>query len=531
MTTINNISGVQLLEGTDEYEKRYQQFATSTFESENRMRPALIVYPKNKDDIATVIKHARVHKIAVAIRTGGNQYSGASSTSAPNIQLDLKTAFQGPNDRSIFEVNGQPFVRTSVSWSLGEFQAFIAPYGLFTSHGQCIDVRLGGHIQTGGWGQALRSFGLFGDQVNSIEIVDHEGNFVTVTPSSDKELFSAILGGSPGNFGVITHFTVKVYRDVEYEGARGLKSLFWYTPKTLKRLLDIAAEMADNENLERNYDYCVTVFSDTNKVFDAIPPELDTVMRQEFPQYYGEDGRPNAPRLIVVYASWVPFSKTDKCNNLWFERIREDSVLNLPVQTLPMSEHMYNWIFPLDREFDFPYIKNIHVTQSKSLVADEWAQWATDRVDAIVKPDNKCWLCAQFQPCGSKNSRYRLNGDRNTSSYSWRDSTLLTTMDLYHDPASKQIAENWQAINDQEGIGPNGKFCKEDRRLLWGSCGSFDLDANWKLYFEDEAKYNGLKKVRARADPNGVFTPNTFSVARDGIRTRGSSVSSHSSRL
>ncbi|KAF3928449.1 hypothetical protein ABW20_dc0102952 [Dactylellina cionopaga] len=530
MATIKNVSGEQYIIGTEEYEKLYQQFATSSFESENRMRPALIVTPKNKHDVATVLKHAKSHNIAVAIRTGGNQYSGASSTFAPNIQLDLKTSFQSPSDRFIFEENGQLFVRTSVSWSLGGFHSYLGQYGLFVAHGQCMDVCLGGHVQTGGWGQLQRSFGLFGDHVTSLEIVDYRGEFVTVTRASDKDLFSAILGGSPGNFGVITHFTFKVYRDADYQGARGLKSMFWYDPKTLERLLDISAEMSDNEDLPRNYDYCVTIMSDTNKVFDCIP-ELDPLMRQEFPQFYGKDGRPNPPSLIVVFAQWVPFSENDKCDESWFERIREGSVFNLPVQTLPMSQLVANWIFPIDREFDFPYIKNVQVTNSKSLVADGWAHWATERIDAIVSPDNRCWLSAQFQCLGGKGSKFRTNGSNGTS-YSWRDSTLLTTFDLYYDHDKKQVAKDWQATNQQQGIGPNGKFCKEDRRVLWGSHGSFDLDANWKLYHETEAKYNKLKQVRTRADPDGIFTPNTFSVGRDtdGFRAGGSNTS-HSSRL
>ncbi|KAJ6259820.1 hypothetical protein Dda_5462 [Drechslerella dactyloides] len=477
MATINGVAGEQYLKGTDDYEKHYQQFATSSFESEDRMRPALIVKPKNKADIATVLKYAKSHHIAVAIRTGGNQYSGASSTPAPNIQLDLKTTFKGPSDRCIFEKDGQPFIRTSVSWGLGEFQAFLAQYGLFVAHGQCIGVHLGGHVQTGGWGQLQRSFGLFGDHVTCIEIVNYQGESIDVTPESDRDLFSAILGGSPGNFGVITHITVKLYRDADYQGSRGLKSLFWYDPKILERLLNIVAEMADNDNLERNYDLCVTIMSSTNKCLDAIG-ELDPIMRQSYPHFYGEDGRPNAPRLIVVFAQWVPFSENDKCDEAWFERIREGSVFNLPVQTLPMSQHVANWIFPLDREFDFPYIKNIQVTKSRSLVADGWASWQTERIDSIVKPtDNKCWVSAQWQVIGGKHSKFTSSRGNGTS-YSWRDSTLLTTMDLYHHPDQKQVAKAWQAINYQEGIGPNGKFSKEDRRLLWGSYVSLKLKAS-----------------------------------------------------
>lgn len=174
-----------------------------------------------------------------------------------------------------------------------------------------MNVHLGGHVQTGGYGQLGRSFGLFGDHVISLEIVDHEGTIKEVTRENDKDLFYAILGGSPGNLCVITHFTIKVHRDQDYIGSRGVKSLYWYDPKTLERLVDILVEMSDDENFPRNYDYCVSVLSSSNKLLDWFP-EIDGKMKREHPEIYGDDGLPFWPRMIVVYAQWVPFAKTDR---------------------------------------------------------------------------------------------------------------------------------------------------------------------------------------------------------------------------
>lgn len=50
--------------------------------------------------------------------------------------------------------------------------------------------------------------------------------------------------------------------------------------------------------------------------------------------------------------------------------------------------------------------------------------------------------------------------------------------------------------------------------MLWGSYGSFDLDSVWDTYYDDRAKYEMLGRARKMADPDGVFTPNTFSVKR-----------------
>ncbi|KAH6680928.1 putative FAD-linked oxidoreductase [Halenospora varia] len=513
MATINGVTGNQYTKDTNGYEDAKYQYATSSYATEHRLEPELIVYPTNKNDIALALKYAKSQKVAVAIRTGGHQYSGASSTVAPNIQLNLSTTFRGPDDRRIFEADGQIFVRTSVSWSLGEFNKYLGQHQLFVPHGQCINVHLGGHVQTGGYGQLGRSFGLFGDHVVSLEIVDHEGNIKEVTTATDKELFSAILGGSPGNLGVITHITIKVYRDQDYLGSRGLKSLYWYNPETLRGLLDILVEMSDDDNFSRNYDYCVSVISSSNELLSWVP-DVDERMRVEHPEIYGKDGNPFWPRMIIVYAQWVPFAKTDVCDMGWFNRIRQHSLFDLPVKTKPMSELTAEWLFRNVREFDHPYVKSTHVTNSKTLATDGWASWVSERIDAIVKPEeNRCWLSAQFQCFGGKNSKFTTNAGNGTS-YSWRDTTICATLDCFYGPGQKQTAEDWHAINDQEAIGPNGKFSKQDRRVLWGSYGSYDLDASWSYYYEDRAKYDRLRKARSVADPDGVFTPNTFCVAR-----------------
>lgn len=248
MATITGISGAQFTPGTKSYDSQKYQYASSSHEADHHMNPGLIVQPRNKDDIALTLKYAKAQGKTVAIRTGGHQYSGASSTSTSNIQLDLKHTFRGVDDRAIFEKDGRTFVRTSVSWDLGAFNAWLTKNEVFVPHGQCTDVHLGGHVQTGGYGQLIRSFGLLGDHVVSLELVDHEGKAKEVTRASDPELFFALLGGSPGNLGVLTHFTLEVHRDADYEGARGLKALYWYDPKTVKRLLDIMVEMSDDEN-------------------------------------------------------------------------------------------------------------------------------------------------------------------------------------------------------------------------------------------------------------------------------------------
>ena len=511
---IEDITGRQIEPGSPDYEKFQLQYATSSYTDENRMSPALLIQPTSKEDIALTLKYAKARKIAVAVRTGGHQYCGASSTSAPNIQLDLRFSFRGPDDRKLFtSLDGKTtYVRTSVSWSLGDFNAWMGENEVFVPHGQCVNVHLGGHVQTGGYGQLGRSFGLFGDHVVSIEYVDHNSDFKEVTRTSDPEMFHAFLGGSPGNLGVITHFTVEVHRDKDYVGSRGLKALYWYKPKTLQRLLTLLATMSDNPDFPRNYDFCISVLSSTFHL-PSLFPEADHFEEDEYPEVF-KDGKRFWPPIIAVYAQWVPFSPNDRPDDNWFKEISKGAVLP-KVKIEPMSKLTARWIFRFDREFNLPYIKSTHLTNSTTLIKDKWPEWLTNRINDLIQPSNGCYISAQIQNYGGKLSKFTTNADNGTA-YSWReDSTICCTLDaFYKGENARKTATKWHNRNEAEGIGANGVFSKQDRRVLWGSFGEFDLDSVWHTYFESKEKYERLRAARREADPDGVLTPNTFCVKR-----------------
>ncbi|KAJ7037301.1 hypothetical protein C8F04DRAFT_1232721 [Mycena alexandri] len=470
MATIAGLTGNQYLPGTTEYVTNKYQYATSTHIVDHDMNPGLIVEPRGKDDIKKVIAFAKANKKAIAIRTGGHQYSGASSTGPENIQLSLSHTFKTPDNCVYFEKGDKSFVRTS-----------------------CTHVHLGGHVQTGGYGQLGRSFGLFGDHVFSLEIIDHDGQEKEITRSSDPDLFFAWLGGSPGNLGVLTHFSIEVYRDADYRGARGLRAVHGYSTDKMRELLVQLAEMSDDENFPRNYDLCISVLSADFDIPGLIHG-LDEQMREEHPEIFGVDPL-KKKGFLAAHDRRVCAPDME-----WFERLKAGAYAPCDVEEKPISKLTAQWIFRNTREFDHPY--------------DGWVDWAVRRMDEVVGSDgNGQWLSAQLQSFGGKHSMFMKNAGNGTS-YSWRDSTMCMVVDNFHLPEKKEAAEAWEATNDEEGIGAQGIFSKEDRRALWGSFGSFDLDSVWNTYHENRPKYERLMEARKRADPDGVFTPNTFCVKR-----------------
>lgn len=94
--------------------------------------------------------------------------------------------------------------------------------------------------------------------------------------------------------------------------------------------------------------------------------------------------------------------------------------------------------------------------------------------------------------------------------HSWRDSTIVWVSDFFYKPSAKEHAEKWHEDNDKEAH--NGNFSKQDKRVLWGSYGSYNMGDCWKAYYDSHDKYEKLCNTKKLIDPENVFTPNTFCV-------------------
>ncbi|KAF3152068.1 hypothetical protein TWF594_005822 [Orbilia oligospora] len=161
---IEDLEGMQYpRDGTELQQKDYayfnQQYATSSHQKDHYMNPSLIVQPKGDHNII---------KIWCIV------------TSGKNIQIDLTNTYK---DMMVFNPTGlanKTYVYAGVSNRLKDFNAYLTYNKLFVPHGFCAYVCVGGHAQTGGYGQLSRSFGLFGDHVRLIRMVDYNGAIIKI---------------------------------------------------------------------------------------------------------------------------------------------------------------------------------------------------------------------------------------------------------------------------------------------------------------------------------------------------------------
>ncbi|KAF6752838.1 hypothetical protein DFP72DRAFT_849607 [Ephemerocybe angulata] len=426
---------------------------------------SLIVQPKNKDDIKKTVLYAKANKKSIAIRTGGHQYSGA------------------------------------VSHSLGDFNKFLGEHKAFVPHGQCVEVHLGGHVQTGGYGQLGRSFGLLGDHVTSLEIIDHEGNEKEITKNQDPELFFAWLGGSPGNMGVLTHFTIEVHRDEDYTGSMGLRVLHTYDVAKLRKLVGYLAEMSDDANFPRNYDLCISVLSASADIL-GLMGGLDNEMEEKHPEIFGKDCK---PRLAAYDHRLRAVGSVLEGRQARYELVQQDGV-----EVKPMSELTAQWIFRNTREFDLPYVKRTYVTKSNNLSKNGWVDWVVSRMDRVVGALVQRPMAVRAAP-SLRWQELAIHQERRQ----WHCLQLIVARpDHVHD--DRQLPQA-----GEEGLrlssGSGRTTCKLlvpvafSARKIAASSGAPGeasiLMRTGRRTTMTRRKYQRLRKARKLADPDGVFTP------------------------
>jgi len=187
---------------------------------------------------------------------------------------------------------------------------------------------------------------------------------------------------------------------------------------------------------------------------------------------------------------------------------------NITIPSLPnesVSTIASFWLFDKDREYPYPYVKRCNTTDSTTLTKDGWPTFMSEQMNKIVAPPfNGLFVSSQIQVMGGRHSQFGQNAGNGTA-YSWRNSTVSGTWDVFYEEGHKAEAQAWQAENDKGLFGPNGKFCKDERRLLWGSYGNWDLSQERAHYYEDGA-FEKIQKIRTKVDPHDTFSPNPFCV-------------------
>jgi FAD/FMN-containing dehydrogenase len=180
----------------------YEQ-ARAVFNAMIDRRPALIARCATPADVASAVRFAVEHGLALAVRGGGHNGAGLG-TCDDGVVVDLSLLKQ-------IEVDPQArTVRVGGGCTWGEVDRATGEHGLATPSGIISTTGVGGLTLGGGLGHLSRSCGLTIDNLLEAEMVLASGERVRASAQEHPDLFWAIRGGG-GNFGVVTSFLFRLH--------------------------------------------------------------------------------------------------------------------------------------------------------------------------------------------------------------------------------------------------------------------------------------------------------------------------------
>lgn len=169
-----------------------------------------LVFVKNTQEVASIIKFANENKIPITPRGAGTCLTGGTIPTERGIILDLSKM------NRILELDEENFnITVEPGVLLRDLQAYVESKSLFypPDPGEKAST-IGGNISTNAGGMRAVKYGVTKDYVRELEIVSGDGTIFnvgskTIKNSSGLNLKDLIIG-SEGTLGIITKITLKL---------------------------------------------------------------------------------------------------------------------------------------------------------------------------------------------------------------------------------------------------------------------------------------------------------------------------------
>jgi hypothetical protein len=400
-------------------------------------------------------------------------------------------------------------------------------YGFTIPHGECPGVGIGGHSQTGGYGHIARAFGLAIDYIYGFTIVTTNGELRTITRDSteqrDKDLYWAVLGGSPGAFGVTTNLIIHPILDEDYPNSSAWKASVPYNKEYMKMVLDI---MEDFVNRARGPE------DDDNTIAEGLDLMISLSSNND---NKGRTGLMSIPNSIsgIIFELECRDMKDEKAKRQMEEIINnfETSIKNVDFKLLDFStwKSLQQIGTPYDgkshyklselslgftrkppsvtksgRENRRPYRKSAY--GSKDKLKPGWSEAFTNLLDDVVTTKEE--IACVFQVVVGGGAQARL-GEANMNSISHRDAQLSSVVfDLFRGQSDDTIrkADEFGKRFELEIV---NKYQTAYPKVMaqWASHGDLDMNKKevWEKYFDKPDTYAKLRSIKKDVDPDDIF--------------------------
>ncbi len=165
--------------------------------------PQGIARCEKAEDVLACIQWVKKHNKPFAVRSGGHNYAGFSST--PGLLIDMSLM------KAVVPVGKDGLVRIEGGISNALVYKALERMGRTITHGRCDAVGAAGFLLGGGIGFNMRLLGVGSDLLTATDLVTADGDLHSANETHDRDLFWACRGGAGGNFGINTAFTLQTH--------------------------------------------------------------------------------------------------------------------------------------------------------------------------------------------------------------------------------------------------------------------------------------------------------------------------------
>uniref|UniRef100_A0A0W0ETW2 FAD-binding PCMH-type domain-containing protein n=1 Tax=Moniliophthora roreri TaxID=221103 RepID=A0A0W0ETW2_MONRR len=162
-----------------------------------------VVEPGTAEDLGIILGILGETQTSFAVKGGGHASNpGFSSTTGVQIAMYRfsEVTYDAQSQTAV--------IGAGLVWD--DVYAALAPYNVNVIGGRVTGVGVAGFTLGGGYSWLTNQYGLTVDTLIALELVQTDGTVVTVTETSDPDLFFSLKGGL-NNFGIVTRFTLKTF--------------------------------------------------------------------------------------------------------------------------------------------------------------------------------------------------------------------------------------------------------------------------------------------------------------------------------
>jgi hypothetical protein len=158
------------------------------------------VYANKVEELSPLVKCGVANGFLIAPRTGSHHFENWSALTG-SLVIDVS------NINYVLPSEGAKTAVVGGGAKLGAIYSVLDTYGKSFAGGICPSVGIGGHLNVGGYNMQMRTLGLAVDNLVSARVVLANGDLVTVSETSNPDLWYAMRGG--GTYGITADIVVK----------------------------------------------------------------------------------------------------------------------------------------------------------------------------------------------------------------------------------------------------------------------------------------------------------------------------------